>query len=508
MKLTILILVSFSSIIIPDCLANDRDLVVRFLRKYKYGDGYDDDDERNETMTDEELANGVKQLQKLFDLPLTGTIDDDIVRIVKAPRCGITDENLFESSTMMNVEFNDNGWLSFDLTWALRNTHPRLPYAAQFHAIRQAFRTWSEYTPFRFTELPATDSKVDIELSFEEPFHKPYPFNGDLAHASYPDSRYNKQVYIHFNKAYTFTLSHDRTGQGLYKIALHEIGHALGLRHSKNPSSIMFTRISNVMYPFRISDEDVNALKLKYKNLMNSRNSNGNDNDNDKDDDYFIDDKIITTPREEEEDDSNNNNDNDGKEGNKFISTIIQNELFMFHKSYFWRSNVPIDNDEHKALSVNRMFDFGRNIDGIDAIYQRSRDGRIIIFVGKEYFVFHGRKLESGPNSIAKDFDIHRRVSGAYPATSSSTRSKSIVFLVDDSGTVTKYDDRKRSVVRKIRTNANAVNSMNFMDNNDDDRSSQHYNLASITTTNDSTDHKYYSSVILVIISTLAMTLV
>ena len=99
-------------------------------------------------------------------------------------------------------------------------------------AVQNAFNTWAQYSKFTFTQTYNL-SQADIHLSWEVGNHSnycpsfyeyPYP----IAHSSYGQLDYvTPPCFVHFNDDYTFS-----TGGTYYdveSIALHEIGHCLGL---------------------------------------------------------------------------------------------------------------------------------------------------------------------------------------------------------------------------------------------------------------------------------------
>lgn len=106
-------------------------------------------------------------------------------------------------------------------------------------AVRRAFVTWMEAdVGLQFSE---TNTFADIEISWyfseddpECPFYGCQLSHHDHAHADYPGPNTlfgGPPLPIHFNADRRWVMEHDPSGLDVESVALHEIGHCLGLFH-------------------------------------------------------------------------------------------------------------------------------------------------------------------------------------------------------------------------------------------------------------------------------------
>ncbi|KAJ0894359.1 putative matrilysin [Helianthus annuus] len=186
---------------------------------------------------DEELEAALKDYQNFHHLNPTGMLDEPTVSQMLMPRCGVPDKkisNNHESKLLHIVSHytffpNSPRWGKNRLTYAFNSNYPSI-------YISPVERKLGKRRPWRWVSI----------------------YWGVLAHAFSPsDGRF------HYNADQSWSIGARQNSFDVETVALHEIGHLLGLGHSQFQNAIMWSAISSGAVKGLASD-DIQGIKALY----------------------------------------------------------------------------------------------------------------------------------------------------------------------------------------------------------------------------------------------------
>lgn len=350
----------------------------------------------------EDFKKALKHLQMMGGIPQTGEPDQRTLELMSKPRCGVRDE--VDSKTTSNRRgkryvLAPSKWDKKDLTYRILNYTPDLHIEKVRKAIYDAFTVWSDATDLTFTETTA--SYADIMIKFASGYHQDgYPFDGKgliLAHAFFPGE--DKGGDTHFDDDEKWILNSKEDGVDLFMVAAHEFGHALGLGHSSEPKALMYPWYQGFDENFKLPNDDIEGIQRLYggrgplprprppvtrpRHRTTTRAP-----------------KVVTkNPPYRPKDDDNKKTPAINPCEHRFDAiSVLRREVFLFMGDTFYRldSRGLIQGEPTKIHSF--WYGLPKWVNKIDAVFERTTDGKIIIFIGDKYWVFNGNQ-RLGPES-------------------------------------------------------------------------------------------------------------
>ncbi|XP_010640355.1 interstitial collagenase [Fukomys damarensis] len=390
----------------PEIQGEDAELVQKYLDNYYNLNKGTHVGKQKRSIND--LVEHLEQMQKFFGLKVTGKPDNETLRMMKQPRCGMPDVASF---TIMPGGFR---WNKKDLTYRIRNYTPDLPRSVVDNIFEKAFRLWSDVSPLTFTRI--FWGEADIMIYFtrgdhgdNNPFDGP---SGKIAHAFAPGPYIGGDAHFDEDETWTEEKRAKHLEINLYLTAAHEFGHSLGLDHSSDPASIMFPVYSENGV-IALGQDDIVGIQALYgpsKNPIKQVSLQAPDVCNSQ----------ITFD----------------------AVTTVQGEIVFFKDRFYIRSHpLYLETKMHFTATF-----WPHLISGFDAAYELEHKDEIRFFKGFNYWAVQGQYALPGyPRSIYHSFGFPRTVNKIDAATYDAYTGKTYFFVANK---YWRYDEYRQSMDR------------------------------------------------------------
>ncbi|XP_055052596.2 matrix metalloproteinase-20 isoform X2 [Misgurnus anguillicaudatus] len=417
------------------------------------------------------FSSKLKDMQSFFGLNRTGTLNPETLAVIRTPRCGVSDVEDYSHR-------RGNRWKRNLITYGVGRYTSHLPVNTVDSLIASALDVWAKASPLSF--LRSYSHQADIMVEFFRNDHgDSFPFDGPegtLAHAYGPGEGIGGDV--HFDEAEAWTAG--PKGFNLYIVAAHEFGHALGLKHSQNPESVMYPTYKQRKTHNLLSSEDIVNINTLYgprnKSPSPSLRFNWNNPSNpwysgsffpvslkeicnpDLTFDavttvgealFFFRDKYLWIKH---------NNQNDIKEGpiSNFMPNIDRQidaaywvpqraTAYLFNGTIFW----TVKGSQVKGRARNiKSFGFPSWVQQIDAAVHIHRTAHTLFFTQHLYWRYneHFKSMnDSSPRNISEDFP---GING--PISAAIYKDGSLHFFVGSD--VYKYDIKQKEIIGAEKT--------------------------------------------------------
>ncbi|KAF2308616.1 hypothetical protein GH714_011401 [Hevea brasiliensis] len=212
-----------------------------------------------------------------YRLKVTGKLDSDTIKEMMIPRCGVPDninhptKQSHHKPGKFNMIVSDYSFFrnmpkwppsKYHLTYKFRSAVQVIDEKVLKSVCAKAFKKWADVSQFTFEEA-AAGSKSDIVIGFYSGDHGDgHPFDGPrrtLAHAFAPeDGRF------HYDADENWSTNPGTNQVDLETVAIHEIGHLLGLYHSQDKNAIMYRAIPYGTIKRHLSQDDIDGIHALY----------------------------------------------------------------------------------------------------------------------------------------------------------------------------------------------------------------------------------------------------
>ncbi|MGH0157166.1 UNVERIFIED_CONTAM: hypothetical protein FKN15_067191 [Acipenser sinensis] len=271
-----------------------------------------------------------------------------------------------------------------------------------------ALSAWSSVTSLNFQKT--FSGEADIRISFELGAHgDAYPFDGPrgtLAHAFAPAEGLGGDT--HFDEDESWTMG--TSGFNLFTVAAHELGHALGLAHSREPSALMYpTYKYRNPKGFKLPTDDVRGIQSLYGHATTKVPENPH--------------PPAAIPPQPPTHPTHTPHTCDPSLSFDAVM-VVGKELLFFKDGLLWRRQSQLNDVRLGYLRSS----FPYLLTSVDAAYDVPEKGTAYLFKGSQYWTSRGFQMTGSPRSIS-DFGLPSRVRHVDAAVYLKDIKKTLLFV-------------------------------------------------------------------------------
>ncbi|MEI6563380.1 MAG: matrixin family metalloprotease [bacterium] len=168
----------------------------------------------------------------------------------------------------VGVGWDGPGRGSANLKYYFANDTTKLSAKVARQAVRDQMAKWAAVAAITFNETTVREQPFSIDIAWYRgdhgdgsPFDGPY---GVLAHAFFPNDINPEPIAgdLHFDEDETWSIG-SAGGIDIQYVALHELGHSLGMGHSSDPTAVMFPFYDGTQAAV-LQKDDINGILTLY----------------------------------------------------------------------------------------------------------------------------------------------------------------------------------------------------------------------------------------------------